>query len=293
MLSTDAQQTAALLPFRELVDALRMACAEYARGEILCPERLALPLAGGVLLSMPASAPDLAAHKLVTVCAGNPARGLPSILGTVSAIDPQTGQVRLSLDAPTVTARRTAAVSMLGIELLHGPPREVALIGTGAQARGHALALQALFPAVKVWVVGRRAEATAAFCDELGSAFSPANSVPDSADTVITATSSKTPIYTAPARAGRLVVAVGVFTPDAAEIAPDTVRQSRIYTDDPTGARHEAGDLIGAGVDWPQVHALAEAIQNPPPSGPILLKTVGCAAWDLAACRVALAQAKA
>lgn len=292
MLLLDAAQTAALLPFPELVDALRLACAEYARGEIFCPERLVVPLAGGVLLSMPASAPDLAAHKLVTVCAGNPARGLPSILGSVSAIDPQTGQVRLGLDAPTVTARRTAAVSILGIELLHGTPKEVALIGTGAQAHGHALALQALFPSTPVWVVGRRAEAAQAFCAELGAAFSPAASVPDGADVVITTTSSKTPIYAAPARAGRLVVAVGAFTPDAAEIAPDTVRQSLIYTDDPAGARHEAGDLIGAKVDWAGVHALAEALQNPPPSGPVLFKTVGCAAWDLAACRVALAEAK-
>lgn len=285
-----AQQTAALLPFRELIDALREGLGQYARGEIVSPERLVVPMSGGVLLSMPASAPDLASHKLVTVCRGNAARGLPTILGAVTAYDPHTGAEHLSLDAPTVTARRTAAISMLGIQLLHGPPREVALIGTGAQASGHAQALTALFPAARVWAVSRSMEAAEQFCAEAGAMFSPATSVPDSADVVITNTTSKTPVYSAPARAGRLLIGVGAFTADAAELAPETVRGSRLYTDDPAGARHEAGDLIGAGVDWAQVHALADALHTPPPSCPTLLKTVGCAAWDLVACRVALAQ---
>jgi 1-piperideine-2-carboxylate/1-pyrroline-2-carboxylate reductase [NAD(P)H] len=87
---------------------------------------------------------------------------------------------------------------------------------------------------------------------------------------------------------------VGSFSPDAAEIDAATVRGSRLYVDDPVGARAEAGDLIRAGVDWTQVQALAAALEaGGPAQGPVLLKTVGNAAWDLAAARVAVRSAGA
>jgi 1-piperideine-2-carboxylate/1-pyrroline-2-carboxylate reductase [NAD(P)H] len=112
-------------------------------------------------------------------------------------------------------------------------------------------------------------------------------------DVVITGTTSKQPVYLHPARAGRLIIAVGAFKPDAAEIAPATVLASRIYVDDPEGARHEAGDLLQAGADWSQVQGIAHALGAAPMADtePVLFKTVGCAAWDLAAARVALAAA--
>lgn len=97
-------------------------------------------------------------------------------------------------------------------------------------------------------------------------------------------------MYRHPARAGRLLIAVGAFTPDAAEIDPVTVRSSRLYVDDPAGAAHEAGDLIQAGADWGGVQGLAAAFAKPAEADavPVMLKTVGCAAWDLAAARVAV-----
>lgn len=117
--------------------------------------------------------------------------------------------------------------------------------------------------------------------------------IPDSIDVVIAATTSKTPVYTMPARAGRLVIGVGAFTADAAEIAAETVHASELYVDDLAGARHEAGDFILAAVDWSVVHALAEALAAPgqavDAARPVLFKSVGCAAWDLAACGVARA----
>jgi 1-piperideine-2-carboxylate/1-pyrroline-2-carboxylate reductase [NAD(P)H] len=96
-------------------------------------------------------------------------------------------------------------------------------------------------------------------------------------------------VYWKPARTGRLVIAVGSFTPVAAEIDAATVRASSILVDDMDGARQEAGDLIRAGVDWTEVLPLAQQLLGrAQPHGPVLFKTVGCAAWDLAAARVAV-----
>ena len=61
-----------------------------------------------------------------------------------------------------------------------------------------------------------------------------------------------------------------------------------MIVDDPAGARHEAGDLIQAGVDWSGVISLGDVLKGTANvAGPIFFKSVGCAAWDLAACRVA------
>jgi 1-piperideine-2-carboxylate/1-pyrroline-2-carboxylate reductase [NAD(P)H] len=69
----------------------------------------------------------------------------------VSAYDATTGALRFVLDGPTVTGRRTAAVTALGIQALHGAaPRDILLIGTGKQAANHAEALAAIFPAARL-----------------------------------------------------------------------------------------------------------------------------------------------
>lgn len=292
----DAQATAALLDYSTLVQTLRETIVEYAAGKIASPERLVIPLQeGGVMLSMPSSASDIAIHKLVNVCPGNGKRQLPTIHGQVIACDAFTGEMLFVLDGPTVTGRRTAAVSALGIMCLHaGAPKEILIIGTGKQAVNHVEAFAALFPQARMLVKGSTQERTQRFVEALR-AIAPNLSaldgeVPDSVDVVVTVTTSQTPVYSALARAGRLVVGVGAFTPAAAEVGKATVDSSFIIVDDPAGAKHEAGDLIQAGVDWANVNALADAIKgNLKPMEPVFFKSVGCAAWDLAACRVAQA----
>ncbi|WP_323121148.1 delta(1)-pyrroline-2-carboxylate reductase family protein [Burkholderia alba] len=294
----DATQTAALTPFAALVEALAAAAQEAAQGGIVSPARRSVPLnEGGVMLSMPASASDIAIHKLVTVCPRNRAHGQPTIQGQVSVHDPASGATLFALDGPTVTGRRTAAVTLLAIRtLLPAAPRDVLLYGAGTQAAHHVAALGALFPGVRVWVGAHSAAQAAAFCaarrsvPALLAPFDPAKP-PAALDVVIAATTSKTPVYDEAGRAGRLVIGVGAFTPDAAEIGARTVADSALFVDDPQGARHEAGDLIQAEVDWGRVGSLAEALRDGrgrAADEPVLFKSVGCAAWDLAAGRVAL-----
>ncbi|SAK62242.1 ornithine cyclodeaminase [Caballeronia temeraria] len=296
--SFDETQTARLVPYDRLVDTLAATMLDYATGRIVSPERMVVPIDGGVMLSMPASAADLAMHKLVNVCAGNGALGLPTIHGQVTAYDARTGVPQFMLDGPTVTGRRTAAVSMLAIRTLHSAPREVLVIGTGKQAAYHVEALAAVYPDAQILVQGSRPGRAGAFCASHASvskklAALEEATIPDSIDVVIAATTSKTPVYTLPARAGRLVIGVGAFTADAAEIGAATVHASELYVDDPAGARHEAGDFILAGIDWNAVHGLAEALAASPKAidaaRPVMFKSVGCAAWDLATCRVARA----
>ena len=304
----DAEETSRLTPFASLVDALAQACAQAARGEIVAPARLVVPLNdGGIMLSMPAAARDLAIHKLVNVCPANRQRALPTIHGHLSVCDPDTGEALLALDGPTVTGRRTAAVTLLAMRtFLHAAPREILMIGTGTQAVHHAQALAAVYPETRLIVRGSAPERAHAFCADHGKAMSmrahDGDVLADTVDVVITLTTSRVPVYDEPARPDRLVIGVGAFTPEMAEIGPRTIAGSVLYVDDHIGAPHEAGDFIQAGVDWGRVRPLAHALPvgsgtsaavraSVMPAMPIVFKSVGCAAWDLAACRVARAHA--
>ncbi|MFP5513850.1 MAG: bifunctional Delta(1)-pyrroline-2-carboxylate/Delta(1)-piperideine-2-carboxylate reductase [Alphaproteobacteria bacterium] len=291
-----AEQTAARLPFPALCDAVAAAARDYAAGRIASPERQVLPLPdGGVLLSMPATAADIAIHKLVNVNPGNGARGLPTIHGVVSAFDATTGAPQVILDGPTVTARRTAAVSMLAIRTLAPAPRHVALLGAGTQSAGHVAALAALYPGIRVDIHSRSIDSAKAFCAAQhgqGVELRPMSGPVDpAAEVVIALTTSLAPIYDETPRPDRLLVGVGAFKPEMAEFGPTAVHGSELFVDDPAGARHEAGDFIQAGVDWATVKSLVDALDGRATDGrPRLFKSVGCAAWDLAAARCALGQ---
>ena len=292
----DARETAALLDFASLVAALERAAREYADGAIDCPDRLvtALPDAG-TMLSMPATAVDVAIHKLITVCPGNGARGLPTLQGQLTVFDPHTGTVSMVLDGPTVTGRRSAAISMLALRLL-APVRQgtVLLFGTGSQAGHHVDALAALHPQWRVRVAGTSGGSVQRFCDAHGHPdLAPASSH-ESPDVVITCTTSRTPVWRDAARPETLVVAMGSFDPRIAEVASSTVAASDCYIDDPRSGAHEAGDLLLAGVAWHAVTPLIDLLQASTlrPDRPAFFKSVGCAAWDLAAARVALAAAR-
>ncbi|SAL18331.1 bifunctional Delta(1)-pyrroline-2-carboxylate/Delta(1)-piperideine-2-carboxylate reductase [Caballeronia humi] len=293
--SFDEPNTARLLPYDRLVATLEATMLDYADGRIVSPERMVVPLAdGAVMLSMPASAADLAMHKLVNVCPRNRALGLPTIHGQVTAFDASTGVPQFMLDGPTVTGRRTAAVTMLGIRCLtERAPGEVLVIGTGKQALHHVEALASLYPATRILILGSQPARAEAFCAAhraLSPTLAPllSRDIPDSIDVVITTTTSKKPVYTLAPKPGRLVIGVGAFTPDAAEIAASTILASDVFVDDAAGARHEAGDLIQAGIGWDEVQPLSNVLKKTARiTRPVVFKTVGCAAWDLAACRVA------
>jgi len=290
----DAAQTAALLPFRILVDEIARAAHDHAEGLIAAPARQAVAYAqGGIMLSMPATAEDIGVHKLVNVMASNRDKGLPTIHGMVAVYDGATGEPRMVLDGPTVTARRTAAVSMLALRTL-GParPKHATVIGTGVEGLSHVTALAELYPGLSITAIGsslEKAQAFAAAHQNLGVALRAASSIPPETDLLITATTSATPVYNEPARDGRLIIAMGAYRPDLAEIGAVTLAASRLYVDDLDGARHEAGDYLQAGVDWDTVTSLAQALRDKASAGgPAVFKSVGCAAWDLAAARCAL-----
>lgn len=299
-LTLNAAQTAAALPFHELVPAVALAAQELAAGTITAPERLVVPIdPDSVLLCMPATADDVSVTKIITVHARNARNGLPAIQGEVIVMETSTGRRLVQLDGPTVTARRTAAVSMLGIQTLLGrKPQRVLLIGTGAQAQTHVAALVDFFGVSRIAVQGSSSVRAQAFCDAQRALYADVEFVPLSdghtevqspLDVLIALTTSRQPVIPDHLGADVLAIGVGAFKPDMAEFGARLLHSRPVVVDCIHGAQHEAGDLLRAKVDWSQVRSLASQLPSRASGTPMpVLKTVGQAAWDLAAARVAL-----
>ncbi|NHN89577.1 delta(1)-pyrroline-2-carboxylate reductase family protein [Acetobacter conturbans] len=294
MRSYDPAETARMLPFPELVASLRTALLDYAAGKIICPERTIVtsPDQNSLLMTMPAASSDVMVTKMLTICPDNGRNSLPVIQGCVMCADAITGRLLFSLDGPTVTKRRTAAISMLGLTLLHRrSPQKVLMFGTGIQAVAHCEALSALYPGTTVMVVGRTEEKSREFCkkhNEFSLDLRPQTEETHACDVILGVTSSTEILYNTLPPSDCTVIAVGAFRPDMIEFGPTLVDGSELYVDDVVGAPAEAGDFIQAHVNWEHVQPLAAAVCTAPSrEKPVFFKSVGCAAWDLAACRTA------
>ncbi|MDE2048974.1 MAG: delta(1)-pyrroline-2-carboxylate reductase family protein [Betaproteobacteria bacterium] len=297
----DPLHTARCLPYPALADEVQALLRDPS---VRVPAREVLPLAGGgTLFVMPAHDAQVAMCKLITYMPGNAALGLPAIQGQVAVFDAARGTPLAQLDGPTVTARRTAAVTLLAARCL-SPLRDqlragaaLGLVGAGVQACAHLEAFVAGFGPCTVHIASRTdasAQALAAHARTLGcDAHTHASAQPMAATCagLIVCTPASGVVVDGPLRDDVFVAAVGSFTPQMIELAPALTRwfaqHGRIVIDS-VEARHEAGDLLQAGLGTAALPTLAEALQAAvPAAGPLLFKSCGWAGWDLAAARLA------
>jgi 1-piperideine-2-carboxylate/1-pyrroline-2-carboxylate reductase [NAD(P)H] len=296
----DAQATADRLPYPVLADSIREVALAMDSGDLQAPPRFALPLQeDGILLVMPASDPDIAITKLVTVHPNNPGRDLPTIQGEVVVMEAATGARLGLLEGSVVTARRTAALSMLAARKL-APRSDGPLLVVGARTRGqaHLEAFRAGLGVSRAFISSRSSRSAVSLAGHartLGMEAEPVEGVGEvlgDVNLIVTATTSKEPVLPEKIPAGIFVAAVGAFEPEAAELPPALISTSETFVDTIEGAKEEAGDLIQAesagAFAWEDATELEEALRSPQrPEGTIVFKSVGHALWDLAAARTA------
>jgi ornithine cyclodeaminase len=297
MYIADRDATQALLPYLALADELSSVIRD---AQAVAPQRLVMPLsADGALLAMPAADSTLAITKLVTVHPHNRARGLPSVQGEVLVIDAHTGRRLALLDGQVVTARRTAALSLLAAQHLASSQAQrgpLLIVGAGAQGKAHLEAFTKWLPHCDVFICARTfdsAEALAHRARQQGvnaQAIGATEDILPACGLIITATTSQQPVLADRVHNDAFIAAVGAYTPQMAELPASLVRRASLFVDTLEGAQCEAGDLIQAGVDWSQVMPLSAVLAGarPAPGRPVIFKSVGHALWDLAAARLAI-----
>ena len=294
----DARQTAERLTWRALVDEIEALLRDDG---VRIPERIVMPTAhGAVLFVMPGCDARVAMTKLITFTPTNGGTATPTIQGDVTVFDVASGTRRLILDGPTVTARRTAAVSALGARWLApdtaGP---MLIVGAGVQGRAH-LEVFAQVLGVRRFAIASRSRASAQALVDHAQALGLQAEVALDADAaladcslVVTCTPASGVVLRASPRADAFIAAVGAFTPQMVELAPALCRHvadhGRIVVDT-REAEHEAGDLLQAGIDVAALPSLRDVVRagRRGGRGPVLFKSCGWAGWDLAAARLAM-----
>jgi ornithine cyclodeaminase len=292
-----------LLRLDELLPGMRRALIDLSAGRVVQPLRtvMDLPDGQGFLMLKPALTRDALVTKLITLLHGNAARGLPTMLATLVLMDPATGQTLAVIDATWLTALRTAAVSAVAADALTPPGAKiVAMLGSGALARSHALALRAVRAVTEIRVWSRNPANVARCAQDIGGlACMSAEQAVRGADIVCTVTNSSEPVLKgAWLKPGAFVAAIGAPRPSWRELDDEAMRNV-VVADCRESAEKESGDVMLSGA---KVYAeLGEILAGtkPPPSrgATIVFKALGQAVEDAVAARLvydaALAEAPA
>jgi 1-piperideine-2-carboxylate/1-pyrroline-2-carboxylate reductase [NAD(P)H] len=299
MMILDTAQTATRLPYTALAESIAQMLLE---GGAQVPERIVQSLAGGAsLFVMPATDGRIAITKLISFTPANAERGLPTIQGDVIVFDVKTGERIAILDGPTVTARRTAAVSLLAAQrLASNTAGSLLIVGAGVQGKAHLEAFVQGLTITEVIIASRSPASSEHLAEHARSLGLQASITQDPNDAlahcplVVTCTPASGIVLSAQPRQDAFIAAVGAFKPSMIELAPALCQhiaaQGQIVVDT-ADATHEAGDLIQAGLDITQFPTLAQIVRGEGISenkGPILFKSCGWAGWDLAAASLAV-----
>ncbi|RMG79475.1 MAG: ornithine cyclodeaminase family protein, partial [Bacteroidetes bacterium] len=250
----DSKTLETRLPMPRLIEALRMAFqtdfhVPPRHHHAFSPPNTSLD---STLLLMPAW--DAGAYlgvKTVIVSPENRQIGKPSIQGIYTLFDQKTGAPLAQMDAPALTALRTAATSALAASYLaRSSADSLLVIGTGALAPWLIRAHAAIRPIRKVWIWGRNFEHAQKCCARLR--LPQADILPvrrlkevlPKADIISCATLSKTPLVEGKyLRAGQHLDLVGSYKPDMREADDEVVKKAVIYADILENAIKESGDL--------------------------------------------------
>lgn len=223
------------------------------------PPRLFSPVAAGEFLLMPAETAAFAGVKVATVAPGNTARDLPKIHAWYLLFDAETLRPRAVLEGTHLTLLRTpavTAVAVLGLLAAHPTrPRtgidHLAVLGSGPQAYAHVRTLADVVPVGRVSVLGRTAHRVDALVRSLradGVCADPGSrdALP-TADVVVTATSSSSPVLDlADVGAEAVVAAIGSHGTDHRELGASLVRGADLAVEARASAYRESGNLLSA-----------------------------------------------
>jgi ornithine cyclodeaminase/alanine dehydrogenase-like protein (mu-crystallin family) len=293
---------------------MKSAFAELSTGQATVPLRtpLLVPAVAGATLFMPALAPSggLGA-KIVSIFPHNIERGKPMIHGIVFVLDAETGEPVALCDGTFLTAWRTGAASGAATDLLARPDAKIAaLLGSGAQARTQALAIDAVRALAEIRIYSPNPDHVRRFIAEMqplvGAALVAAPSSTDAvrdADVICAATASSTPVFDGNVlKPGAHINGVGSYTTQMREVDTVTVTRARLFVDSRAAALAEAGDLIipmNSGLtrveDWTELGEVVAALKpgRQSPEEITFFKSVGVAVQDVAAAGRTLAEAKA
>ncbi len=304
----DSAAVKQLLPMNECIDAMEAAFRALAEGRALLPLRSILwaPDKAGAIGLMPGylgtTAGGLLGLKAVTVFPGNHGTELDSHQGVVLLFEARNGRLLAVVDATQITSVRTAAVSALATKLLsRKDASDLAIFGSGTQARTHLEAMRAVRGIRRIRVWSRNPDNARAFAEResqrhgvrIETAETPKKAALG-ADILCTVTSSREPFlrgeWLSP---GAHVNAAGSSVATSRELDSSAVAGARYFCDRRESTYAESGDFLfakreGAVTDEHVLGEIGELLTGrcegrTSPLDVTLFKSLGLAIEDLAA----------
>ena len=230
----------------EAIDVVRDGFVQYAHGDWAMPPKvyLSVPPAGD-FRAMPARGAGLAILKWVTSFPGNPALGLPVVMGMIAVSSADDGRPLALVDVRSVTALRTGAVAAIAAqELAREDAASVGIVGCGLHGAWAARCLAAAEYGPGV-CFDLDPDAAGALAGELGWE---AGSLEDAlaCDVVTCVTPGHEPVVTEDVlRPGLHLSMLGADGPGKAEADPAAVARCELFCDEWAQASH-GGELTGA-----------------------------------------------
>ncbi len=266
-----SDELAGLATPAEYVAAVRSGYRQRGEGAPAAPRTL-LENADppGVLTGYLAVLPETGAMGGYTYAAGFGDRDAHFML---PLFDAETGAPIALLDGAGLNPYKTGAAGAVGTDALARPDAaELAIIGSGTQARGQLLATATVRELDRVAVYSPTAEHRRAFAAEMAERIEApvepvetAAAAVEGADIVVTATTATEPVFDGEVLApGTHVTAVGQYHPDRRELDAGTIARGKYVPDLRDRVDQDAGSYIAArkrgAIDEDHVHAELGAV---------------------------------
>lgn len=169
--------------------------------------------------------------------------------------DAESGEPLAILDGARMNPFKTGAVGAVGVDALaRRDANSIAIIGSGAQARGQLRATVTVRNVETVWVYSPTKESRESFAAEMNdelnasvAAVASSAAAVEDADIVITATNASEPVFDGDNLAdGAHVTAMGQYHPDKRELDATTIERATYVPDLRERATQDAGSFLYA-----------------------------------------------
>ncbi|MFW5932652.1 MAG: alanine dehydrogenase [Candidatus Hadarchaeota archaeon] len=240
-----------LISLEETIEVVELAFEEKGKGRTQMPPKpyIYFKKFDGDFRTMPAYIKRLGAAgvKIVNVHPNNPKKNLPSVMGTILLLKPETGEPLSIMGGTEITRLRTGAAGGIAAKYLaRADSSKVGLIGSGVQAKYQLLSLNELFDLKLVKVYDLYREKREQFVQEtaplLNSKIEQVDSgktAAEEADILVTTTPSKSPVLKDEwIEEGVHINAIGADAKGKQELDPDTLKRSKIVVDEWKQASH-------------------------------------------------------
>ena len=206
----------------------------------------------GMLTTYAAVLPDTGAMGGYTYSAGF---GAEDAWFMTPLFDADSGEPLALLDGASMNPFKTGAAGAVAVDALaRSDATEIAVIGSGAQARGQLATTATVREFEAVRVFSPTAENREAFADEFAdridadvAAVQSASAAVAGADVVITATTASDPVIDdADVEPGTHVTAMGQYNPKKNELPPELIARATYVPDLRARATRDAGSYIAA-----------------------------------------------